>query len=878
VSTPTPSSTDESAIASVRLTPGLCWLERYQIQRASEPLGGGNCFTGGRLSDGLEVGFRQLDPDADTAVRRSVWQRLSERPLPDYPPLLETIPMEAGRVEVWQRPTGLSLAEWVTQQKLAPEDVLTIVQSLAKALLAVHERGLVYLRLSPEWVQFAGDTLDTAVLLHPELCVLIGQEPPVPNPLNALRMPPEGLDAAELKVTEPLKAWDWWTLGRFAQELILDKPVAALAGPRELARDSKALLPQAEALLREQAPGGSRAGGAELMPDLPVSLEGFLRGVLTTKREARWGAADIAAWLKGGRPRNHYDGAEATMLISFAGTALTVPEVAERFGSAEHWDEAVAQFKAEEPTPGSPLDVLLNSPGQLETEREWFQKARELREASALRHLSVAVRTEALAALAWLGVAPTGTKLRWRGHAIDAAYMLQLVKDDTGLSIARALCTRAFVELVQQRDAPTAWSLRMWGHEWEEAENLAQKHRWLRRGDSRRALAAYIFRGGEARARALKQGRETFKLTRIEPLQAMFFAENHSPAQLAIVGYTLERPQDFEYITHPEWLQLEQTRLRQRAGGLVDGVHQVRAARAVSAGRTLFTGTLAWWSGAGVALAAAALYWPGLGGTLLTLLLIGLLWLVRYQVGRTLQSLAPAAEGERWRWHGLPQRLRHLAASRAEMTPPVRVPELRAELKRVNHELTSLAITPKPEPIPLGRARPGLWIAGTFGWIVLGGLLALIGWRGSQTPWSIEKVATDWARDFTWLSETWESATTGTGRIELPSSVKKPAWPYVSSGVVHPVAILERFGSDERQRVVMKRFLLMLQEEYEFKSLHGLVAVVVPLADGTNGGVMVLDIGSGKLASGDVFRLEQMPVRGMTIDLDGLQAVYLDAP
>lgn len=860
--------------ASDRLEVGACWQGRYRIEREQR---GGDVVTyfARRASDESPAILRKVTPSTETPARREAARRLGEVRSPEVLELIETVAQPDGRVEAWRGPSGPSVQEWLSQRDLPPEHVLPLAQAAARALLALHERGLVLLQLSSATVFFEGDRIDAVRVGALEQSVPLGGEGVVSVPVDPLLVPPEGLNVTHLPPNDDLKAWDWWTLGRFVQELVLGKPIAVHLLDRELPRDSADVRLEAEALLNETQPHGSRAGAVESMPDMPPEVRALLRGVLTAPRAARWGDAEVSAWLEGKAPADRYDLPRGSVLLMLGEERLTLAEIALRFGEESHWNEGVAQFTAPEPPAGSAVEALLSSGAGYEAEREWYLKVCEIREAASFRGFVPAARNEVLAAVAWLGVAPAGTRLRWRGRPVDLDLLRDLAKDAGGLDRMRVLCSRTFIDLLQQRDNATARSMRTWGHDWEEAFALAEKHRWAASAAMRCKLAAHVFADTEAKAAALKQGRETFHQTSSAPLQALFGAEHLTSGQLGLVAYTLERPQAFGYISHGDWWQSEQKRLRSRGQALLQALRNLQSAAAVRAGLPAFCRALNWWMLQALLLVSTVLLWPGIAGALSALVVVGVSWFVRRQAGGVLRSLVPPVEEEPWRWAGVADRLQIEATRVSGSSGRARPTALRQELAQVNQELVKLPISPAPEPVASSTAMLPLWLGAIGSWILVVALVGITGWQAVSTGWRPSSVVERWVADV-------ERVRAHFSDVDIPPppapADAKPAWPYVSSGVIHPLNVVARTESSERQRIIMKSFHLSLQEHYDAKTLVGLVAAPVPVDDATVHGLMIIDIASGQLVTGTVYHVAQPPVHQMSVDIDGTRALYLDGP
>lgn len=870
------SATAVTPSAHDRLEVGGCWQGRYRIEREQRAAGRPSTFFACRTADETSVVIRAVTPASDSPQRREAARRLSEMHVPSALELLETVAQPEGRAEVWRAPQGPSLAEWLDQRDLDPAHVLPIARALARALLALHERGLALLQLSTATVHFDREQLDQVVIAGLDHAVALGLEGVVAVPTDPTLIPPEGLGVTHLPANDDLKAWDWWTLGRLVQELVLGKSIMVHLLQREVPRDSGEVRQEAEVLLNEAQVHELRPGAVEAMPEMAAEVRALLRGVLTAPRVVRWTDAQVSAWLDGQTPADRYDLPRGSVLLTLGEERLTLPEIAYRFGEDTHWTEGVAQFSAIEPPAGSAVEALLGSGAAFATEREWYTKVGEIREAASLRGYVPAARNEVLAAIAWIGVAPAGTRLRWRGRPIDLDLLRELAKDGPGLDRMRVLCSRTVIDLIQQRDSATARALRTWGFDWDEAFTLAEKHRWAPSAALRCRLAACVFATAETKAAALKDGRERFHLSTLAPLQALFGAERLSSGQLGLVAFTLERPAAFGYVTHGDWWQSEQARLRRRGEALLTSMRALRAAAAVRVGLPVFCRAANWWTLLGLLLISAAVFWPGLAGAATGVAVVAGLWIARQQSTALMKRLAPAGEGERWRWVGVADRLLVTAARESGVSGRLRLAALRHELAQVNAELIKLPITPAPAAVA-GRTAPGgLWVAAIGSWTGVIALLVAVAWQAVAAGWRPASVLAGWTQDVERVAQFFSDVETPP--LPAEPSDRKPAWPYVSSGVVHPLEVVERTAATDRQRIVMKSFLLSLQEHYEPSTLHGMIAAPVPVEDPAATALMLIDVATGQLATATVYRVAQPPVRQMSVEIDGIAALYLDGP
>ena len=854
---------------------GAKWHGHFLVERELAASGGGMVFAGQRIEDGVAVRFRRLAASADSETRRAVWQVLQDRPLSGGPVLLESVVEDDGRIEVWEAVDGPTLEERLATAKLVTADVAEIVRPLSCAIAELHERGLVYLQLGAERVVLVDAVMEHARLSRVELCVPVDAGGGlVPVPTDVTRTPPEGQGLYRMKADEHLKAWDWWTLGRLIQELWLGGTVMAHALGRDLPRSAEQVRKRAEQMLKEENAKDPRAGGVELMTDLPVQVRTLLRGLLTSVREARWGAREVQRWLEGEMPVERYDLPRATVLIPFHGEQLTVAETALRLLQPCHWREGLGWWAAENPPPDSLPAVLVNTRAALHREREWLESVRELQEATAITAFPVEVRHEILSALAWTGIAGGKTKFRWRGEEVSPELAAQVLAEAGGLTRLEALLSRAVVTLVKRVDANTAWILDTWTRQIEDVKALAARHRWVKTDHQTVArLVAMALSDVATLDHRFAEARLKYRFSHDEEIQALFGSLKPTPSMLVVLALSFENPKACGYVTHEEWRGMELARLRARGERLTEALAMVRLASLLRTGLPVFGSPLVWGVGLGFLMVVAAPFWPGwIGLGAMIALGAGLLGLRRLLKPLVQAQSATGTDGG-WSWAAAPGLCTRRARDVLEggLVPASR---LRQMVDRVNEDMGKLGIDPPPEAVQARPMDERLTYAAWGSWAVLGLVLTSLSWQAFRPEWNLAWSGNVWRQELAGLA-------VRLGLAEAPASeveVIKIDWPYVQTVEARGVTFEEREGATIEQRAQVDAFIAEVQRLYLPQTLVGIVAINVSAAGVGSAELMLIDVGSGKPFNGFLYEMNYVPLHGTWMKMANRDVVFLSRP
>jgi serine/threonine protein kinase len=238
-------------------------------------------------------------PEVKNSPRAAVWKQLQTLDLSHLQRAKEAFVVGAWRVEVCGETEGVPLDVW-RREKPALEDAVveTIVRQLTEAIGVLQASGLVHLGICPGAI-FISEPQGKVHCTLGGLEVVTAFEKTLPIAVTSdpLYAPPE---AVLLDAHDPgpsLCAWDWWSLGRVVQELILGHPVLDDLPGASATETPAERIARAEKLLLEKD-GGMRAGAVEAMPPLKERMDLLLRGLLSSALEVRWGMAAMDSWGK----------------------------------------------------------------------------------------------------------------------------------------------------------------------------------------------------------------------------------------------------------------------------------------------------------------------------------------------------------------------------------------------------------------------------------------------------------------------------------------------------------------------------------------------------------------------------------------------------
>lgn len=863
------------------------WHEVYHVVGPLTATDGEQLWRANRTDTAEEVVLR-VAPGAKNDARSAAWTRLSAVGLPHVQRAREVHFIGTQRVEVCDAVGGTPLDVWRTARPSV--DVATVeavVRQLAEALGALHASGLVHLGLRPAvvyvWEEKDGlhctlGGLDTVALFEGEKLVAA--------PVDPLYAPPE---VATLQLHEPgtsLCAWDWWSLGRVVQELILGRHVIDILPDADVSQSAALRAARAEALLLEYAGKGRHAGAIEAMTGLEPRFDLLLRGLLASAPEARWGDEFVDRWLRRQPVKEYYSMPRTEQKFRWRGRLYTVPEAADELRTAGLWAEA-APHVFEAGTPGTLANFIAKSPEHTEEIRH-LRELLKLVESEPLRALPTAVSREVLMTLALLQLA--GKNLVWRGQRLGGENLSALLAEDADnrerRAFARALTEKKIVEHIERYDFEASRSLSAAGRLAVEAEAIVREHGGL--DGPNEGASAQIFRLALAPLAALQAARERlrrdFACSDQAGMDKIFKNPRATRAELIAFAWAESAPASCGFVTHANWEVRQLRELQERGGQIAAALLWLRLGRALAAGPGWFGGWPAFAACWGAVAMLIAVLWPGPNW-----LALALAPAVLAAAARMAFSSIPAAAVRRfvptarpWSWRD------SSARCRAEMPPVGQGREaiaLEAAFAGINAEIAKLKLL-KPAPAPL-VAPPhfgGTRATALVSWLVLAGLVVGCGWRAKVHPPSWSELRSAWISSASVPSSapvgvadgavpTTVAAHRAAAEADVSSASVKVSWPY------RPGDEAERFDVKALSVATLAQnsYAMKLGREivapYRADTIGTLVIFEVPAGDKI--GVMVFDGARRKLASQQVYILETRPDARSWIQVAGHKGIYL---
>lgn len=258
--------------------------------------------------------------------------------------------------EVLEQPHGVSLREHAAGQLLPLDELRPIISQLAHLLGQLHApkfgRSIIHRGLSLDTVFLRANDDGTAVLefggWESAMVVAANAEVTYSIPLPDLRTcPPEAAGKTTLAFDDHAAAWDWWSLGRIAQELTLGRHVFdVLPSEGVEAQHLRQSIMLDEDTTRYSPKGiRYRPGLVEIMgAKMAAPVRNLLRGLLACNQRARWGAGSVTAWLQGEKLDDPYDLSAIEPIFNWDGKSFPVTEAAKYLLTQAAWEDAVSNF------------------------------------------------------------------------------------------------------------------------------------------------------------------------------------------------------------------------------------------------------------------------------------------------------------------------------------------------------------------------------------------------------------------------------------------------------------------------------------------------------------------------------------------------------
>ncbi len=892
------------------LVPGKIWRRRYEIREVLPDITYGKSFLAKENGSGREVMVRSFRVTDDHRAR--AWSQFLEYKGGAVVAAIESVVDGDRRIEVTQAPIGKPLIDWLGGRKASAEDVHWIAAELTRVLTGVHDAGVAHLNLKPATVYVAENGpkrelvvggLETLTNFRSSGLFSISTDP--------FYAPPEAAGLFQLHCGPALQAWDWWTLGRVLQEVILGTHVLAKLIDRDVSRRTPELLVRAEQFLREKDLPKSRPGGVELMGELDPKLAVMLRGLLSSCRDARWSQVDVQAWLKGETCRERYHLGKNERLYLWEGRAYAVSEAAEFFSRSANWPAAIDQiFDAKKPA----LVAFLNEDGSHRAISERIRELTTLPETPAFAKVSIAITREIVTAAALALISNGAVSFRPRGEAISTDFLkslLDLNQHADGLDLLEGLCVSPATQLITQADASAGRLISDFGHLSAQVLSVASEHRWIARTDRTQLASLYALAlEPEATLKAiLEKGRNAFAASRDESLNKLFKKENLERHEEVVIAFTLSTPAKYGYVDHATWLEEQYHLLHGRGERIAIAATWKNLARAIRFGPHLFGPlplVLVWWLCVG---ACVALSYPSRStlGLALATLIVGVA--ARF-IGCAVSRRAISQRLTKTDFRMLSARnCDEQGESLIKADAGISSGRLIATWKEINRTIAGM---PGGKYLPVAAPesfRIAIGLA-SLGFIFTVAIAVTLGVQVFRHPPTLPTLETAWLHPVKkeiaprsgkrTTKEIVDPATGKTVLVEeenpeaaksdaeatpekanesaptqkaLDLEEKKMSWAFRPASDPQKVRLIETNEPSPEQAQAAAESGKSEVEPYKVDTIKDLIAVKVPAENGI--GLMLYDGRSGKVADKRVFVISFVPLARSWLQIDGKEAIYL---
>jgi len=714
-------------VGNCKLATGERW-KGYQIDGPS-PTGGENVFEATHVGRMEQVLISATLLNKSTATRRGVWELLSTK-LPEQAKIVTCVEAheeEGWRYEVVQQPPATTLREWVACHQAEISTQNKLLEQVSATISALHSLGIVHLRIRPEVIYLGGEEDKPEIILG-GLNTATFYKQAVINPVEVdpFYAPPEAMDAEGKSPGIGLCAWDWWSLGRVVQEMILGRHVMSGLFGHDVIRDpSPKVAERAKNLLLEIDPPGTRAGAVESMPTVAPTIKGMLRGLLTSARDARWGSESIARWLAKENVPNYYDLARNARFFTWQGRGRSIAEAAVFFRSAENW--ADGEMNLFDPENQETLVHFLTTVKEHKTDLIKLQQTHGQVSALEVSGVTDAGRRTLTAALTWLAFGPQPGTLVIKGRKMDVpglTELLAMAQDAANFGALKMLISAPGLALITPLDATAGITLSQLATVGGAALRQGEQNGWIDPTDAE--TGTYVLKLSLESEPALRKRadrvRTTFAACENPVLAAMLADKNPALWVQVLLVVTGENPRRFGYVTRIEHTRQQLARLKARSEQLQVALFWLHLKQALQAGRP--------WSGRWHAF---CVFWLGLvafgvvlaqdvpATAALALILMGLRrilgWRVRKLAARWDKTLTVP-----WTWRDGPER----CLAEAQRTWPESAAVL-PELTRQYDEMKAAMASLQPVGSKAGSTNSVSWLAGLWPVFTAAALVCIVG-------------------------------------------------------------------------------------------------------------------------------------------------------
>ncbi|MFA5262639.1 MAG: hypothetical protein WC378_02360 [Opitutaceae bacterium] len=846
-------------------TPGARWKGAYQIEEALVREHRTPAWRGIHIIS-MDPVLVRIARNNDSS-RENTWARLAQIKRDDMQKPREAHIVGKHRFEVWDLGPKLTLREWRASLKCVGTDALhAIIRSAADLLGELHGCGIGHFNLSPDTV-FVDESEDKVRLVVGgwETATLFSQAEPITLPVDPFYAPPEAAGQAQHAPGEMLAAWDWWSLGRLVQELVLGSHVLGVVLNRDVSQAAPENKAQAEAMLLQRAAGGHKAGAVEAMPELDKRLELLLRGLLAANREARWHRAEVLCWLNGASPREHYTLSTREHCLRFMEEAFTAPELIEALQTEALWDQGAAQI-LDGDMPGT-LAAFVHE-HLASTLGSKFDAALSLLADESLQEFPPEALREAVQAAALNAMAGGRMILRGKHVAAESLAEYLLREDGSGRWLASiwALASSKVVHLLDKTDRDAARILGDLGKLADKALAKGWENEWLRRNDllgiaRMWQLACEPAPVLQKKCEALH--REYACSTRPE-VDLVFQPLRPSPEDLVLLAFMDSDCGRFGFITHVEFARRKYEDFRKQGAQMRRVIFWKRLYEALDAGPWLF-GRLRWllagWLGLAL-LASIARPGPAMSAIAFVPLLVAVGTRIAVSI-RLRQAIALEFGTEKpWRLFDGPKRC--LSEIAGHSSAHRHASELMVQLDDINREIAALTVLkPAPPPVAAPPRFATIAMMSIASWTAMAALVLGCFWQMKKNPPSWHRIKQAWSANASASSGSEEESYEPAREVKIP-------WPFRAPSDVKLIEPHEIVDATDAQIREARRAGRSLAVGYESGTIS--TPILVRVTTEEHFGFMFYDGKNDRVSGRKVFLLLYNPMPRSWLQIEGRRA------
>lgn len=831
-----------------------------------------------------EMEIHVLTINEQTEMRAQAWREIKSMSMPGLLTFGEAFDEGEYRYEISHHAPKANLREWAAARKASLDDVQLLVQQLSDVIIALHDRGVVHLNLRPDTIFILSENEGLRVGVGGlEHATVYNQPGLIPVPVDPMYAPPEAAGLAKHSPGAALRAWDWWSLGRIIQELVLGRHVLSIVTNRDVSKPTPELRARAEQMLLERDPRAPRAGALELMPPMSQRATDLLRGLLTSSRGGRWGTDEVLRWLKQQPVKDRYQLGRNEELFAWKDRVFTMEEAAEYFTREENWADGLANIF--DTADSMSLVSFVGERPEYRPVRERIEELHKFALIPNWKDLPDEVKRNAITAAAWLLIGGEGTRFALYGQPVDAACIKSLFARGNmadGVPMVKAITTLPFIQMIEKADPGAARLLSTLAGTMEgETTAKAVKEGWLNLTNP--ADYARLLLLAMEPERKLLDLRHTlqarFACSREPHIQQLFSQEKLRHPELVLLASTAAQPERFAYVTHEEWTRERYEALKQRAERLVRVLFWLRLGQALRAGYLIYGAwpiVLGIWISVGIVAG-----WPGgvgkMPGYILGLVAGAAALRFASGLGLTLLIRRKAPGTAPWRFLTKIDRCAVEAIGTEAIAPRAAV--VRGELAAIRSEVTGLVLKPLPAPLPkAGRVMPA-WGGTLAGWSLVVLVLVMGYWRPSASTAkspidpktaaaeAIEKALKSGAGEAQRTAEDYfyDDPTKPRARWDVARPAEAPAV---------PLAKVKPASPDDVAMALIEGQKLLLP--YQQSTVDSLIAVPVAGSDGS--GLMLYDGRNRRVIERQVLLPTELPTDKSWFEVDKLKVFYAGAP